>query len=56
MIEIENCQCPSARELHEVFKTDLNFIPRAIVEGVMAISNMGTFFLGHPVNPPTNIT
>ena len=36
-------------QTNQVFKTHLNFIPRAIVEGVMAISNINVFFFGNPV-------
>ena len=50
MVGIEKFQCPSAREFPEVFKTHLNFIPRAILEGVMAVLNIDAFFLGHPVS------
>ena len=30
-------------------ETHPDIIPSAIIEGVMSISNMGAFFLGHPV-------
>ena len=48
-VRIEKFQCPSARGLPEDFKTHPTFIPSANFVGVMAVLNMGAFFLGHPV-------
>ena len=48
--QIEKFQCSSEREFPELFKTHLTFISGAIFVGIMANSNMGAFFLGHPVH------
>ena len=37
------------QQFPELFKTHLAFISGAILAGEMANSNMGAFFLGHPV-------
>ena len=47
-VEIKKFQCPTARELPEDFKTHPTFIPSANFVGVMAVLNIGAFFLGHP--------
>ncbi len=46
VVGIPNFQYPPARELPEVFKTHLNFIPRAIFEEAIAISKIEVFFSG----------
>ena len=48
-VKIKQCQLLSAWGLPEDFKTHPTFIPSCNFEGVMAVWNMGTFFLGHPV-------
>jgi len=45
----EKSQCLSSRGLPEESETHPDIIPSVIIEGVMSISNMGAFFLGHPV-------
>ena len=49
MVGNEKSQCLSSRGLPEESETHPDIIPSAIIEGVMSISNMGAFFLGHPV-------
>ena len=49
VVKIEKkIQCLSGRKLPAVFKTHLTLISRAIFDGVMAISNIDIFLLGHP--------
>ena len=48
-VEIEKFPCRSARRLSGDFKTHPTFFPSANFEGVMALWNIATFFLGHPV-------
>ena len=52
----EKSWCLSLRGLPEESETHPDIIPSsAIIEGVMSISNMGAFFLGHPVSLQTMI-
>ena len=49
MVKNEKIQCPSERGGPEDFKNHPTFVPSAILRGSNGLSNMGTFFLGHPV-------
>ena len=49
MVKIEKSQCLSSRGPPGLSKTHLTFILRPIFDGVMAVSNIEAFFLGHPV-------
>ena len=50
MVGNEKSQCLSSRGLPEESETHPDIIPSDIIEVVMSISNMGAFFLGHPVS------
>ena len=48
-VQMTKFQCSSERELHADSKSHLTFDFGAIFVGVIAIWNIGAFFLGHPV-------